>query len=63
MSLRGVLLSFGLLLVAMGVHEFARAWVADKLGAISTRYPNRLTLNPIAHFNLMGMIILPLVFL
>jgi Zn-dependent protease len=47
----------------MGVHEFARAWVADKLGAISTRYPNRLTLNPIAHFNLMGMIILPLVFL
>ena len=36
------------------VHEAAHAWVADKLGDPTARYRGRLTLNPAAHFDLMG---------
>ena len=38
------------------VHEAAHAWVADKLGDPTARYRGRLTLNPAAHFDLMGCI-------
>jgi len=53
-------LSFALLLVAMSVHEFAHAWVAYKLGDYSAKQMGRLTLNPLAHIDIFGTIILPL---
>ncbi len=61
MNLQGILVSFGLLLVAMSVHEFAHAWVADKLGDTTARHAGRLTLNPLAHIDPIGTILLPLV--
>jgi Zn-dependent protease len=45
----------------MSVHEFAHAWVADKLGDTSARYAGRLSLNPLAHIDPVGTILLPLV--
>ena len=42
------------LLTAIPVHEAAHAYVADKLGDPTARYMGRLTLNPAAHFDLMG---------
>ncbi len=44
------------LLISIPVHEAAHAWAADKLGDPTGRYYGRLTLNPTAHFDLMGSI-------
>ena len=43
-------------IVTIPVHEAAHAWVADRLGDPTARYRGRLTLNPAAHFDLMGCI-------
>ncbi|MDD5567829.1 MAG: site-2 protease family protein [Candidatus Omnitrophica bacterium] len=53
-------LSFGLLVIAMTVHEFAHGWVAFKLGDPTAKYSGRLTLNPLAHIDLFWTFILPL---
>lgn len=44
------------LLTAIPIHEAAHAYVADKMGDPTGRYMGRLTLNPIAHFDLVGSI-------
>lgn len=40
-------------------HEFAHAWVAEKLGDPTPREEGRVTLNPLAHVDWMGTVILP----
>jgi Zn-dependent protease len=45
---------------AIVLHEFAHAWVADKLGDPTARRMGRLTINPIKHIDPVGTIILPL---
>ena len=40
--------------VTITIHEFAHAWVADKLGDPTPRLTKRLTLNPIAHYDPVG---------
>ena len=42
------------------IHEYAHGWVADSLGDPTARYAGRLTLNPKAHIDLFGSIILPI---
>ena len=42
------------LLIGFAVHEYAHAWVADRLGDPTPRSQGRLTLNPIAHLDLFG---------
>lgn len=51
---------FILLLFAMSTHEFAHGWVAFKLGDNTAKSMGRLTLNPLAHLDPFGTIILPL---
>lgn len=46
------------LLVAITVHEFAHAWVADRLGDPNPRLDGRLSLNPLAHLDPIGTILL-----
>jgi Zn-dependent protease len=46
------------LVIAFTVHEFSHAFVADRLGDTTPRSQGRLTLNPIAHLDLMGSIML-----
>jgi Zn-dependent protease len=46
------------LLTAFSVHEFAHAWTADRFGDDTPRYNGRLTLNPLAHLDLMGSLML-----
>ncbi len=36
------------------IHEFAHAFVADKLGDKTARFSGRLTVNPFAHIDLLG---------
>lgn len=49
------------LLVAIDVHEFSHAWMADQLGDPTPRYQGRLTLNPLAHLDPLGTLMLILV--
>jgi Zn-dependent protease len=53
-------LSFGLLAMAMSVHEFSHGWVAYKLGDTTAKYSGRLTLNPLAHIDPFWTFLLPL---
>ena len=46
------------LLIAFSVHEFAHAWTADQFGDDTPRLNGRLTLNPAAHLDLMGTLLL-----
>jgi len=49
------------LLIAATIHEFAHAWMADRLGDPTPRHQGRLSLNPIVHLDLVGSLLLLLV--
>jgi len=46
------------LLIALTVHEFSHAYVADQLGDPNPRLNGRLSLNPLKHLDPMGTIML-----
>jgi Zn-dependent protease len=46
------------LLTAFSFHEFAHAWVADHFGDDTPRLHGRLTLNPLAHLDPIGSLML-----
>lgn len=46
------------LLVGIGFHEFSHAFAADSLGDPTPRYRGRLTINPLAHLDPLGTILL-----
>jgi Zn-dependent protease len=48
------------LLLSLTVHEWAHAWSAYRLGDDTASMQGRLTLNPIAHIDLVGTLVLPL---
>lgn len=43
------------------LHEYAHAWMANRLGDPTARLMGRLTLNPLKHINFFGTILLPAV--
>ncbi len=49
------------LVLSIIIHEVAHGYVAYRLGDPTARDANRLTLNPLAHIDLMGSILLPLI--
>lgn len=61
-SLLSFAIFFGLLIVAMSIHEFAHALVAYKLGDTTAKYSGRLTFNPLAHIDIFWTLLLPLFF-
>ncbi|WP_434632370.1 site-2 protease family protein [Thermoanaerobacterium thermosaccharolyticum] len=46
------------LIIAMSFHEFSHGYVADKLGDPTPRQNGRLTLNPLAHIDPLGLLML-----
>jgi len=58
----GIIEIFGFLVLIFSIviHEFSHGWMADQLGDPTARYMGRLTLNPIAHIDPIGSVILPL---
>jgi Zn-dependent protease len=48
------------LLFAMVLHEYAHGWVAHKCGDSTAKMQGRLTMNPLAHIDPFGTIIMPL---
>lgn len=55
-----MILSIVVFLIAITIHEFAHSWVADHLGDPNPRLNGRLSLNPKAHIDLFGTLLLPL---
>jgi Zn-dependent protease len=55
-----LLLSFVILVLSLSFHEAAHAFTADRLGDPTARLLGRLTLNPIAHIDLVGTVLFPL---
>ena len=45
-------------LIAICMHESAHGWVANRCGDPTARLMGRITLNPVKHFDLMGMLCL-----
>lgn len=60
-SLQGKAVFFIVLLVSITMHEFGHAFAADRLGDPMPRAMGRVTLNPMAHTDKWGTIILPLI--
>ena len=57
-SLREILISLPPFLFALSFHEFAHAWAANRMGDPTARNLGRLTINPIAHLDILGTILL-----
>jgi Zn-dependent protease len=56
---QGVVYLIGLIL-SICVHEFGHAFIADKLGDPMPRAQGRVTLNPIAHIDPIGTLVIPI---
>ncbi len=48
-----------LIVMLTAPHEFSHAWVATQLGDDTPRLQGRVTLNPVAHIDWLGTVILP----
>lgn len=57
------LLQFGFFLIilifSVSFHELSHGWMAYKLGDSTAKFMGRLTLNPIAHIDVIGTLLLP----
>lgn len=51
-------ITFLSLIIAITIHEFAHAWAADRLGDPTPRAQGRLTLNPLAHLDPIGTLLI-----
>jgi Zn-dependent protease len=61
MNLQAALTNVALLWLLTTPHEFAHAWVATRLGDDTPRREGRVTLNPLAHVDWIGTVLLPAV--
>src|SRR6266567_7940608 len=59
MNYEAALMNVSLLWLLTTPHEFAHAWVATRLGDDTPRLEGRVTLNPLAHVDWLGTLILP----
>jgi len=51
-------ISIAALLTAITIHECAHAWTADRLGDPTARLAGRISLNPLVHLDLSGLLFL-----
>jgi len=51
-----VIFYFISLFIAITIHEFAHAWTADRLGDPTARLQGRVSLNPLVHIDLSGLL-------
>lgn len=61
MDLYSLLLAVPAILIALTFHEFAHGYVAYRLGDPTAKHHGRLTLNPLAHLDPMGTIMIFLI--
>ena len=54
------LTGYVIVIVSLSFHEWGHAFAADKLGDDTPRRMGRVTINPLAHIDLVGTVIIPL---
>jgi len=57
------LIEFAIIFPAIVLHEIAHGYVAYRLGDPTAKRAGRLTLNPLAHVDPIGTVVLPIVML
>ena len=60
MNAISIVISLFTLLFAITIHEAAHGWMASKFGDDTARSMGRVTLNPIAHIDPIGTVLLPI---
>ena len=63
MDIQKIVVSVLPILIAITFHEVAHGFIANKLGDPTAKFMGRLTLNPLAHIDLIGTVIMPFVLL
>ncbi|MEK7627239.1 MAG: site-2 protease family protein [Patescibacteria group bacterium] len=59
-QIQSLIFLYVVILFSAVIHEYFHAWTADMLGDRTARMAGRLTINPIAHMDLWGTVMLPL---
>ncbi|MGQ3683492.1 MAG: site-2 protease family protein [Candidatus Loosdrechtia sp.] len=54
MNIDKLIITIPAILYALTIHEYFHGWAANKLGDPTARLQGRLTLNPIAHIDILG---------
>jgi Zn-dependent protease len=60
-SIQELVIVVPVFLLALTIHEFAHGWVACRLGDPTAKLQGRLTLNPLAHLDIIGTIAIVLI--
>ncbi|MEO8701518.1 MAG: site-2 protease family protein [Kofleriaceae bacterium] len=60
-QIRWILVSVFVLVISVALHEFGHAFMAYKLGDDTPKRQGRVTLNPIAHVDPIGTLLLPVI--
>ena len=59
MKIMNMLIALIIILFSAIIHEYMHGWMADQEGDPTARDAGRLTLNPVAHIDIWGSIIMP----
>ncbi len=57
-DIRTLLINVPITLIALTLHELAHGWVSGKLGDPTPKRDGRMTLNPLAHLDVLGTILM-----
>lgn len=60
-QIRWIVIRVGVLIASVAIHEFGHAFMADRLGDDTPRRQGRVTLNPLAHADPVGTLLLPVI--
>lgn len=63
MNIQSLVFLYIIIILSSIVHEYAHAWAAFRQGDATAKYAGRLTLNPIAHMDWWGTVLMPLALL
>jgi len=63
MSLQDALFLYIIIIFSAILHEYAHGWMAYRQGDPTAKYAGRLTLNPLAHIDIWGTVLMPLLLL
>lgn len=58
LNLMNILINIPVTLIALSGHELAHGWVSEKLGDPTPRQQGRMTLNPMAHLDVVGTLLM-----
>jgi len=62
-DIQGQLFLYIIIILSAIVHEYAHAWAAFRQGDVTAKLEGRLTLNPLAHIDWWGTVLMPLMLL